>query len=180
MVAELARLGAPFVVGDPAHLFRLSVASEILVKSLDRAAVGAEVVVAAVEQHVLAQRAFQRAVQHRYLQRRLQADVVEVLGVRTYDPGVPAREVAFQVVADAAEHLGHVLLLQTVVVGGIHYQTSFFGIVCPVGHGLELHRHHIVYLRVLDVLTGDSHGFRVDVAAHDLEIEGALGRVIVI
>ena len=180
MVAELARLGAPFVVGDTAHLLRLAVAAEIVVKTLDRAAVGAEIVVAAVEQHILAQRALQRTVQHRYLQRRLQADIVEVLGVRPDDPGVPAREVAFQVVADATEHLGHVLLLQTVVVRRIHHQTSLLGIVGPVGHGLHFHRHHVVHLRVLDVLAGYGHGLGVDVAAHDLEIEGAFSRVVVI
>ena len=66
------------------------------------------------------------------------------------------------------------------VVGRIHYQAAFLRIVGPVGHGLHFHRDHIVHLSVLDVLAGYGHGLGVDVAAHDLEIERTLGRVVVI
>ena len=180
MVAELPGLGLPFVVRDPPHLLWFAVAAEVLVEPLDCTAVGAELIVASVEQHILAQRAFQRSVQHRDLDGRFQADVVEVLGVGTYEPGVPSGEIAFQVRADGAEHLRHVFLLDAMVVGRIRHQAAALGVVGPVGHWLAFDLHHILHLGVLDVAAGYCYGLRVDVAASDLEVEWTLGAVVVV
>ena len=180
MVSVLAGFRLPFVIRDPAHFFRLAVTAEIVVEALYGASVGAEIIVTAVKQDIFAQRAFQRTVKHRNLDGGLQADIVEILRVRAYQPCVPSREITFQICSDGAEHLGHVLLFQTMVVRRVHHQASGFGVVGPVGHWLAFHFHHVLHLCVLDVAERDGHGVGIDVAAIDLESEGTFGAVVIV
>ena len=131
MLAEFACLAAPLVVGEAFHLAGAMLFG--LVIRLDAATLGTEVIVAAIEHHILAERTLDAAIEQRCLGRGLQADLVKFFTIHGDDPGGPSLEIAFQTSADVAIEFGEIVRFEATTVGGIGYQHTLLGIVDPLG-----------------------------------------------
>ena len=142
--------------------------------------VGPEIIITAIEEHIFTKGAFQTAIQKRNLHRWFQTNIGEVLIIETEDPGGPALEMLLESGSDTAIEVCHIIGLQSGTIRRIHHEHTGLGILCPVGHRAAGEFDHLLHLGALYIASCDSFGIGIYIAAIDLIVEVAFGRIIIV